>query len=87
MVSFNLSLPERLSKFVQKRSRETAHSDTNAYIRSLIREDEKRAKTGTLEDQLIEGLDSGAPIDATSKEWWSKKRASLLKKINGKRRR
>jgi antitoxin ParD1/3/4 len=80
MASLNVSMPKDLRRFVDVRAKATSHSTPTEYVRSLIREDQKRAEQEKLERLLLEGLDSGEPIDATSQDWWDKKRAEFLSK-------
>jgi antitoxin ParD1/3/4 len=57
--SLNISLPEALKEFVHERVAEKAYSNPSDYIRTLIREDQKRRAEEKLEDLLLEGLASG----------------------------
>ena len=59
--SLNISLPEALKEFVHERVAEKAYSNPSDYIRTLIREDQKRRAEEKLEDLLLEGLASGEP--------------------------
>ena len=45
----------------------------------LIREDEKRTAEEKLEALLLEGLNSGDPIEITP-EYWERKRQQLIKR-------
>ena len=77
-------MPKDMRRFVDDRTRQTRHMTPTEYIRTLIREDQRRAEQEELERKLLEGLDSGEPIDASSKQWWAKKRAELLRRMRGK---
>lgn len=57
-------------------------SSTSEYFRDLVRGDQKRHAQERLETLLIEGLESGEPIDVTE-DYVQKKRADLMKKIQG----
>jgi len=85
MASLNISMPASMRKFVDQRTKATSHSTPTEYVRSLIREDQKRAKSESLESLLQEGLDSGPPIDASSDEWWQRKRATLIRRHSKKK--
>jgi antitoxin ParD1/3/4 len=56
------------------------YSTASEYIRQLIREDQKRASQERLQALLLEGLDSGTPIEATD-DWWKQKWAALQEKL------
>ena len=83
--SLNVSMPEELRKFVTKRSKQTQHATPTEYIRSLVREDQKRADTEKLEKLLLEGLDSGTPTTVDDLDrYFAKKKKALLKRIQSK---
>ncbi len=85
MASINISMPDELRDFVERRTKETHHATPTEYIRSLVREDQKRAKQDKLENLLLEGLDSGRPISATNLDgYFAKKKQALLKRVNSK---
>jgi antitoxin ParD1/3/4 len=54
-------------------------SGASEYVRELIREDEKRTAEGKLEALLMEGLNSGAPIEITP-EYCKLERQQLIKR-------
>lgn len=76
MTSMNVSLPEALRLFVCERAKGRFGS-ASEYVRELIREDQRRAAQERLEAMLLEGLDSGEPIELTA-EYWERKRRELL---------
>ena len=49
------------------------------YIHHLIQQDQKQAAQMNLEAMLLEGLDSGEPIEITN-EWWENKRTELVER-------
>lgn len=71
MSTMNVSLPPALKKYVRERVRAENYSNASDYIRTLIREDQRRRGIDKLEQLLAEGLDSGGekPLDAA--EWAS----------------
>jgi antitoxin ParD1/3/4 len=79
MTSLNVSLPQRLKDFVEKRVKEGGYSTPSEYVRELLREDQKRRSEEKLEAFLLEGLDSGKPIEITP-EYWEKKRKQLTER-------
>lgn len=69
MTSMNVSLPESLRKFAEERAAR-GYSSVSEYFRDLLRGDQKRATEERLEELLLEGLDSGEPLEVTP-EFWS----------------
>lgn len=67
--TMNISLPEGLRDYVKTRVNEEHHSTPSAYIRQLIIQDKKRAAQEKLEALLIEGLNSGEPIEVDDAYW------------------
>jgi antitoxin ParD1/3/4 len=53
-------------------------------VRSLLREDQKRRSQEKLEALLLEGLESGKPIEITP-EYWEGKRRQLVQRHNRKK--
>ena len=79
MASLNISMPDELRDFVTRRTKQTNHATPTEYIRSLVREDKKRAEQEKLEKLLLEGLDSGKPIAVRNVgEYFAKKRRRCL---------
>jgi len=77
MATMNISLPEELKDFAQKKATGGGFSTPSDYIRSLIRADRERV-LGELEALLLEGINSGVPI-----EWTPEKRDQLRKTLQG----
>jgi antitoxin ParD1/3/4 len=57
--TMNISLPEELKAFAQRRAADKAYANPSDYVRALIREDLKRSEDERLEALLLEGLASG----------------------------
>lgn len=76
MASLNISLPDPMRAFVEAEVAKGGFGTASEYIRHLIREAQKDAAQNRLEQLLLEGLDSGTPIEVTP-EYWAAKRASL----------
>ena len=62
--------------------KEGGYSTPSEYVRALLREDQKRRAEEKLEAFLLEGLNSGKPIDVTP-EYWEKKRQQLIGRRGG----
>lgn len=80
MAVLNISLPDLMKQYVEERMHEGGYSTTSEYVRDLIREDQKRRAQERLEALLLEGLDSGEPIEVTD-EYVKRKRAELVARI------
>lgn len=71
MTSMNISLPEELKAFVEERVARGGYSTASEYMRELIRRDQNRAR---IEARIIEGLESGPPIEIDEAYWEAKRR-------------
>ena len=76
MTSMNVSLPEQLRSFVTERT-EGRFGSASEYVRELIRDDQRRAEQEKLEALLVQGLESGDPVEVTP-EFWERKRQELV---------
>ena len=85
MTSLNISLPSSLKEFVETQVQESGFSTPSEYIRNLVRDDQKRRAEEKLEALLLEGLNSGEPIEITP-EYWEKKRTQLIERHNKKKK-
>ncbi len=84
MTSMNVSLPESLRRFAEQRASD-GYSSLSEYFRELLRRDRKRAAEDRLEKLLLEGLESGEPIDV-EEGFWEKKRRDLVARAEGSSR-
>ena len=85
METINVSLPDSLKAFVETQVAEGGYSSASEYIRDLIRADQKRKAEEKLEALLLEGLNSGEPIEITE-SFWDEKRRQLSdrhRQVNG----
>jgi antitoxin ParD1/3/4 len=73
----NISLPESLKEYVETQVEQSGYSTPSEYIRQLVRDDQKRRAEERLEALLLEGLDSGEPVEITP-ERWEQKRQQLI---------
>ena len=79
MTSLNISLPESLKKYVEVQVSAGGYSTPSEYLRELLRQDQKQRAEEKLEALLLEGLNSGEPIEITP-EYWERKRAQLVER-------
>lgn len=85
MASLNISMPDKLREFVTQRTKQTQHATPTEYIRSLVRDDQKRAEQERLERMLLDGLESGKPIVVDDiREYFAAKKKVLSSRMNAK---
>lgn len=80
MTTLNVSLPESMRTFIDEQIKSQGYSTASEYIRHLIRKEQEAIESKRLEALLIEGLESGEPIEI-NEEWWENKRAELMQRI------
>lgn len=83
MTSLNISLPESLKEYVEVQVAAGGYSTPSEYLRELLRQDQKQRAEQKLEALLLEGLNSGDPIEITP-EYWERKRTQLVERHNKK---
>lgn len=74
--TMNVSLPERLKKFVDRQVRQHGYAGVSDYIRDLIRDNQKRAAADQFRALIAEGLNSG-PAQPVTQGYWRAKRKKL----------
>lgn len=88
--TMNISLPENLKRYVERRVSEGDYGNTSEYIRELIRKDReerRRRAQEKLEALLLEGLDSlerGEGVEVTP-EYWKERRARLIARFEAEK--
>lgn len=65
----NISLPDSMRAFIEQKVAQGGYSTASEYIRQLVREDQKRAAQQRLDALLIEGIESGPPVEMTANDW------------------
>jgi antitoxin ParD1/3/4 len=76
--TMNISLPEALKRFVKERSKAANYSNPSDYVRSLIREDQRRQAAESLLEDLVAKHLSVYPATSPMKlsklraEFWSR---------------
>lgn len=76
MTSMNITLQEPMRQFIEDQISSGSYGTASEYMRALIRDDQKRKAHERLEALLLEGLDSGDPIEATP-EFWRELRSKI----------
>jgi antitoxin ParD1/3/4 len=83
MTTVNISVPDSMRDFINEQVEKGGYSTTSEYIRQLIRQEVERVAKMRLETLLLEGLDSGEPIEIND-DWWEQKRTQLLERLRKK---
>ena len=79
MKTLNISIPESTQEFVNQQISSGNYNNASDYILHLINRDQQQMTE--LETMLLEGINSGPPIDVTE-SWWEEKRSMLVKKFS-----
>ena len=61
----SFALPEELRSYVDERVASGDYGNTSEYLRELIRRDRQEQSINRLRSLVVEGLDSGEPIEFT----------------------
>lgn len=77
MLNVSVSLPDHLKDLIEAKVLEGGYGDSSQYLYHLICQDIAQTIPDNLEQQLLDGLESGKSIEVTD-EWWEQKRAQLL---------
>lgn len=80
MTSLNISLPRAMKEYIETQVQEGSFSTPSEYMRTLVREDQKRQQQQKLESKLLESLESGEPVDITP-EFWEQRRQALINRM------
>ena len=65
MSSVSIALPDDLRVFVERRIEEQGYETISDYFRDLILKDQQQQGEARLETLLLEGLNSGDPMEVT----------------------
>lgn len=68
MTTMNISLPEEMKAFIEAQTAQEGHASASDYLRSLVREAQKRRARQELDAKLLEGLQSPAG-EMTRADW------------------
>ena len=71
--TINISMPDSLGEFVDRRLKEDGFGNVSEYFRYLVREERRLIEDRSLEAKLLEGMASGPPVEATD-AWWAARR-------------
>jgi antitoxin ParD1/3/4 len=73
MTTMNISLPDEMKAFVESQMAAEGYASASEYLRSLIRDAQKRRAKQDLEVKLLEGL-QGPAVEMTGEDWDSIRR-------------
>ncbi len=78
----HLSVPvsDELNETIRKRMAEGGFGSIAEYLRHAVRQELDHAAQAKLERLMLEGLESGEPIEATA-EWIAERKAKLRKRV------
>lgn len=86
MATMNISLPDPMKAFVESQARKEGFGTVSEYLRSIIREVQKREARQALAVKLKKGLESGLAADLTPEEWDAIEREGLELAASRRRR-
>ena len=87
MTSLNISLPDSLREWIDTLVARGGYGNASEYVRELIRQDQKRRDEERLDRLLLEGRESGEPVEVTP-EFWKRLRQDAVaraKELKAKR--
>ena len=64
-----ITIPEEVQLVVDAEVREGGYADATEYLTRLVRQDQKRRAKEELEAFVLEGIDSGDPMEMTAQAW------------------
>jgi antitoxin ParD1/3/4 len=76
MTSMNISVPEEMKAFIEAQMAAEGYASASEYLRTLIRDAQKRRAKQELEAKLLEGLE-GPAVEMTREDWESIRREAL----------
>jgi len=78
--TLSLQLSQQLQVFVNEQVAEGGYSNASEYIATVLEQIRRQMAKKKLEALLLEGLDSGEPIEVTE-EWWDEERAKTIARL------
>ncbi len=76
MATMNISLPDPMKEFIETQTSKEGFGSVSEYLRSIIREVQKRQAKQELEAKLLESL-QGPSVVMTREDWDSIEREAL----------
>ncbi len=75
MTTMNISLPDEMKAFIDAQMSEEGYASASEYLRTLIREAQKRKAKDALDAMLLEGLKN--PLNPADIDWDEIEREAL----------
>jgi antitoxin ParD1/3/4 len=85
MATMNVSLPDEMKAFVETQAAKEGFGTTSEYLRSVIRDVQKRQAKQALEAKLREAIESG-PAEPMTREDWDEIEREGLERLARQRR-
>jgi antitoxin ParD1/3/4 len=76
MAALNISLPDALHEFIESQVADGGYGTASEYISTLVREAQRQKARERVEALLLEGINSGEPIEVNA-EYWEEKHCRL----------
>ncbi len=77
MTTMNISLPDEMKAFIEAQMVQEGYASASEYLRTLIREAQRRRAKQELEAKFREALESGPSTPMTREDWDSIEREAL----------
>ncbi len=77
MTTMNISLPDEMKAFIEAQMAQEGYASASEYLRTLIREAQRRRAKQELEAKFREALESGPSTPMTREDWDSIEREAL----------
>lgn len=85
MASINISLSDELKRYVEDQVKGGSYGNVSEFIRSLLRDQQKREAQERLELLLLEGIASGSDGPMTKTDWQELRKAAADRVARKKR--
>jgi antitoxin ParD1/3/4 len=72
MTTISVTVPDKLKDFLDAEVAAGGHASAGDYVLALLNEARKRKAWDKVEELVMQGLNSGPPIEAT-REYWEEK--------------
>lgn len=79
MTTMNITLPDEMKAFIEAQMEQDGYASASEYLRSLIRDAQKRRAKQALEAMFREALDSGSATPMTREDWDSIEREAVAR--------
>lgn len=81
METYSITLPDDVSEIVKEKAAESGFTSPTDFLQAFITNTLDRQARDRLEAMLLEGVESGPPIEATE-EFWKQKKERLVREYH-----